>query len=355
MAKQLILLAGLHKTGTTSIQLTCGHNREALREANFHYPVDIAGKEDRGNHTALLNALFRRDPLQAGLTGRWQMAFPASIQAVYAKVRAAATPRLEAVDGNLILAAEGVSLFSVEELDALKQWFAARGWDIRVICHVRHLSSWMNSMIAQRVCSPMRLSIPAAINEFREYGAIVRPRIENLKAAFPETIFRSHEQAVQHRGGPPGAFFESAGISLPGKVEVVRANEGRSMCAARTLSLIFERFGRFDDSGKSNPDAFADKTLNVIAEIPGPKFALRQSEVEPLAAMLRAENEWLRQTLGEAFFDPRLEFGNPGCEWSAENLGRLTGAVNAMPPTVKSWVQANLQQLDLDPDALAGA
>ncbi len=345
--KQLILLAGLHKTGTTSIQLSCAAGHAALREAGYVYPVERKGSH-RANHTTLLNVMFRESPLRGGLTGKLEMGSGPAYEALYRNSRAQAVPVLERITSNLILAAEGVSLFSVDELASLKNWFVSRGWDIRVICQVRHLSTWISSMIGQRVVSPLRYSIPGAVDEFLQYGGIVRPRIENLRAVFPHTEFYSHEETVRHPQGPAGFFFQSIELPNAQSMRTLRANEGKSNCGTRALSLIFERFGQFDASGAPNPDAcVALQPLDAMRQLPGKKFTVRQTEVAPILAMLQAENEWLRATLGEKFFDPHLQFGEVPTEWAPQVLAQLRDAVRALPVPVRKWFMSNLGRLHI--------
>jgi len=349
MAKQLILLAGLHKTGTTSIQKTCAANRALLWQAGLHYPTNLGGERDKSNHTGVLNVLFRRDPTRLGLEGQFTLRVgPAALAAYAAKVRS----RLEGIQASLLMAAEGVSVFSVDELTEMKAWFARSGRDIRVICNVRHLSGWINSMVAQRVAGHMRLSIYQAVDEFRQFQSLVRTRIENIRTVFPDAQFYSHEQAVQHRLGPVGFFLENVGVPLTDELQILRANEGSSDNGARVLSLINQRFGRFGSSGARNPEFFKQKGfVTSLKRIPGRKFALRPDEVAPILPILQAENEWLCDNLGPAFYDEHPEFNDITSDWSPEGVRQCREVMEAMPQEARSWVlgQLNWGQIPISP------
>jgi hypothetical protein len=344
--KQLILLAGLHKTATTSIQQTCAANQGALFRAGFAYPVMADPKEQAAsNNTRFLN-WFRQDPAKMGLQGqfKWTQADLGSRDQWLAQL----ATELEKLPNNLLMAGEGVSLFSADELSDMKGWFAQHGWEIRLVCHVRHLSSWIHSMIAQRVTSPVRLSIPQAIEEYRRYGSIVRHRIETMKQVFPKSEFYSHEQAVQHASGPVGFFFDKVGIKPSGPVRFVRANEGSGDCTTRVLSLINEKFGRFDAAGELNREFFGNpRFIDAVKAIAGPKFRLRPAEVAPILPLLEADNEWLKSNLGPQFHDPRIEFANASIEWTTEGLAQFERILAAVPPPVRDWVHVNRQRLDL--------
>ena len=110
--KQLILLAGLHKTATTSIQRTCAANQRELFGAGFAYPP-LASPGDAGgsNHTTILN-WFRRDPASAGLMGQFKWAAVSAADGV--AFLAGFARSLDKLPDRLLMVAEGVSLFSAD-------------------------------------------------------------------------------------------------------------------------------------------------------------------------------------------------------------------------------------------------
>jgi len=271
-----VLLAGLHKTATTSIQATCVANAARLQEAGWTYPQRLGGIGDRGNHGAVLMA-FRQDPLKVGLLRQLDVSAQPGQQQRFERVREIALRRLEEAPRGirLLLVAEAASTMSASELAAMKGWFTDRGWRMRVVCHVRHLGPWLNSMVAQRVNGQMRMTIAQAVEEFRQWGGIVRPRIQNLRSVFPNLQVRSHEDAVRHRRGPPAYFLEHVGVSIDRSWVLVRANEGRGDAATRAMSVLNERFGMGAPAGFQSSEFIRSEELRSLIEIPGRKFALR--------------------------------------------------------------------------------
>jgi hypothetical protein len=341
VTKQLILLAGLHKTGTTSIQRTCAVNLKLLHDAGFSYPAAEFQGQWESNHTRLFNGLFRREPHKTGLQSQFTVNVPREPGSLEA--HRASFERVIADAARLIIAAEGVSLFDVDELREMKEWFVGRGWQVRVLCHVRHLSGWTSSIVGQRVTGALRMPIPRVVDEFIQYGSVVQRRIENLRQVFPDAEFFSHEQAVQHPQGPVGFFFQAIGFTPPAELKFVRANEGRSDCATRVLSIINEKFGPFDAQARPNAQVFNGEVLTrLLTAVGGQKFKLRQDEAHPLMALLQAENQWLGETLGEDFRDPGLEFKSAQWRWNPETVQQLQPVVGAMPRPVRSWVLSQL-------------
>jgi hypothetical protein len=251
MARQLVLLAGLHKTATTSIQETCAANAVMLRKAGWNYPLLVSRGEAESNHSWLFHEMFRRAPQLNGLNNQLEVSRPRP-PGWQEKMRSDFASRLVASRATrLLVVAESVEFFDAEELSGMKKWFAQQGWETQLYCNVRHLSDWTSSFVAQRVGSVFRRSIPDVIEEFRRHGSIVRQRIETMRQVFPEAEFRSHEKAVAHPLGPVGSFFESIGLPQLPASRIVRKKERRSDCATRVFSLINEAFGPYDSEGRT--------------------------------------------------------------------------------------------------------
>lgn len=337
MSKLLILMVGLHKTGTSSIQNTCAASRRELYASGFSYPVYESPSGLRANHSDVLKVAFRHSFRKFGLVGQFDNR---SRDALMAKERDRVRGQLEAIlvntQGTLVLAAESISLYGEEELREMRDWFIQRGRELRVMCHVRHLSSWIHSMIAQRVTGYMRVTIGAAVDEFVELGGLVRPRIERIRAALPEAEFHSHERAVAHPNGPPGYFLHNIGVPLQG-INFQRANEGASDPAVRMLSIINERFVRFSADSPPRPNFLAKETWPT-RNFPGPRFQLRKDEANPLLSTIESERRWLAENLGPEFAGPPMQWNHPPAPISIE---AAQPALEALPPEVNEWLLAN--------------
>ena len=354
MGRQVLLLAGLHKTATSSIQATCVSNVDRLRESGWIYPLRLGGKEDRGNHSGVVAALFREDPMRMGLQRQLDVSEDEEQRRGIERYRSTVIRRLEsAPDVNLVMVAEAASTLTRPEMLNMKTWFEERGWQLRVMVHVRLVSSWLHSMVAQRVNGQLRMTIDAAVEEFRLAGGLVRPRLESLRAVFPDLQVFSHEQAVRHHRGPPGFFLEQLGVTMRPRWPAMRANEGRGDCATRVFSLLNARFGLVDETGRLNSSFLDDKWLRGGLPLPGAKFKLRAHEAAPLADMLRQENEWLRREFGDSFYDTHIALDEGGCTWSDEALVGLGQALRMLPADAREWVLAHAGQLDLETRTVA--
>ena len=337
MAKQLILLAGLHKTGSTSIQETCLAARPALAAAGVIYPVwSVNSRAAVGNHGGLLRVAFRAQPNRFGLGGQVQFK---SVQTDVPAVRDQLAQVLARSPDKVLLAAEGFSVFSREEMQGFRDWVAAQGIAVRTICHVRHVESWLDSMVAQRVTGHMRMTIGEAIAEFIQAGGLVQPRVENLLAVFPDAEVRSFETQADLPGGLVAAFLESIGVATAG-LAIQRANPGASDRATRLMSRINERFGAYA-GGQLNPQALGRGATPVLA-LRGPKFQLADTELEPLRSMIHAEREWLGRTFGQEFAGARAP--TPVKEPAPAAKLAVAAAVSGLPQPVRQWLAATENQ-----------
>jgi hypothetical protein len=320
MPKQLILSVGLNKTGTTSIQRTCFANRPALRRVGFTYPTySLEPGAKATSHSALLNMMFfgpgRFRPNQGEMTrqhrelGREKLA-----------------QLLRDQNRKVLMVAEGVCEFDLQEMRDLRDWFGEQGYQIRVLCSVRHLATWTHSMAAQRVVGMQRMTLQGAIDEFARQG-LVRHRIENIRAVFPDAEFSSYERAAAHPDGLVAAFLDAAGVPRDG-LDIKHANTGRSDNAVRVMSVANEKFGIRSRQASA---------VAALKDVPGEKFALCEAEAAALAPLVDRENDWLRATLGAEFAGPPLRLAAaPSIDEAA-----IARAVQALPPPVHSWLIEN--------------
>jgi hypothetical protein len=329
LMKEVILLVGLNKTGTQSLQATCVANRRAIHRAGIFYPF-LAPKD--GNHNPLIEAMFgvpffgspaAREEKRAGMR-KW---FDEGLSGVQKK--------------RLLLVAIEAAWLSREQLADLKKWFADRGWAVKVIVNVRHLSTWVHSMVAQRVVGRRRMTIAAALEEFVN-GGLIRPRLENLQSVFPDTEVRSYEEALEHPQGPQAAFLGSLGVDTS-SVHFERVNERASDCAVRALSAFNEQIGPQDATEGIAERLAVSKALRGL---PGQKFILQAGEVpEPVIRRVAEERAWIAATLGPKFQGPTLQLADGRQEWPEEARRRLVKIAKACTPRAQEAMAARIPLL----------
>ncbi len=200
-------------------------------------------------------------------------------------------------------------------------------------------------MVAQRVTAGPRMTIPAAVDEFAQLGSIVRQRLENIQAVFPQAEFHSHERAALHPQGPAGFFLEALGIGPTQQLEIIRANEGRSDPATRLLSVLHEKFGRYLADGQLNSGWLGDDVEAPIKRIAGSRFSLTRAEAATILPLLEADNDWLSERFGDAFHDPALTFPDAPPAWTAQTREQVAAALQLLPAEARAGCEARLADL----------
>ena len=344
--KKLILLAGLHKTGTTSIQTACGNSLEALGASGFLFPLMRMQNNDgilsrHANHSTLLTPIFRKKSLSS---------FPDEIRLYEAgrkHRRDTFKNFLEANQANLLLIAEECSLLAPDELLDLKDFFNALNFEVQVYCCIRSPSAWVTSMIAQQVMGKrsQRLIIAKLIETFVKAGGIMLSRIQKIGTAFPDAKFYSFNAAISHKTGPAGYFLSLLGIPLGENFSSIRENVGGSDHAVRVNSKINENLGKRHQF-KDNDSFYTALSLKYPAlfEIPGNKFVLREAEAATLLPYLIKENEWLKNTFGEGFYEEEIGFSNDPVMLDDETRQFLIDNFNSAEQPVKQIVERYLAE-----------
>jgi hypothetical protein len=308
--KRLTLYAGLHKTGSTSIQAACQRNLRPLEQAGYLYPMAETTVDGRtfpdANQSGLIRAMFCQAPHELMRSGavrqspEFFLARQQSLRLQFAKTLAEIAP------GHLLIVAEELSNLSVAEWRDLRQWFETLGYVIDVFCCVRPPTSWLNAMVAQEVMGKKsgRYALPEIIAKYETADGILLPKLTAMLEVFPDIRFYPFAQAIAHPNGPVGCFFDAAGIRFAGAYENLKENIGGSDHAVRLHSHINRHFGgRFAAAGNDAMYRQFPKAYPELYTIPGEKFRLRASETARLAPVLARENAWLRKRLGEDYCD----------------------------------------------------
>ena len=352
MKKQLILLAGLHKTGTTSVQRACGEELQCLNELGYVYPGEFkwltsgAGKQGAVNHSYLLRVMFKEDPpILLGNKVVDQLQRRKELQGRVRELFDAFIERQQVI--RLLMVSEAVSTLSSGELSDLKNWFGLRGFDIRLLCCIRSPLSWLSSMIDQRVAGGHgpHLTIRASIEQFEEAAGIVRPRILNLKSVFADAEFYSFKSAIGHPRGPAGYFFDRAGIEVKDDIKAVRANAGRCGHSVRIWTLINEAIKSPHRQDRSYLE-FIARVRPALNSVRGERFTLKRDELGGLLPLLNEENDWLRANFGEEFCDEKIELNNDLPSLDDQTRSQLQALAATIEPRVRQIIDRYLATYD---------
>ena len=324
--RQILLHAGLSKTGTTSIQANCRRHREFLRGHGVVYPQFSFGDRPFTMHSI---------PVTAAITGsgkyglRLQRRFPGVTDEVIAACQEQLHAVLAAGHGDtLLLSTELVAAYDDEDMQALRDLLVAHADRVRVLAYIRSPQSSLESMLQERVKAAATLDPVALVGRVRE-------KCQNLLRNFGDLLeVISFHEAQGHPRGLVGFFFSQLGLSEAAMsgLEFSSGNERMSMEAFQLMSAINQRFpwGQEQVMVERQPH-----DLDSLIKLPGQPFQLEGFAGSDVYDACMEEAAWLEARLGFKF--PEATRLSPGPLWQEDTL-------MALPPTISAIPQQQLRQ-----------
>jgi hypothetical protein len=293
MVNEIVLHAGLHKTGTSSIQQTlhATHNRLVLRNQGVLYPASWPQ-----NHSIPLYSAFCERPeayhinIRRGYSGEQIEQVNKEYLAHLAEEVSRSSP------DRMLLCGEDVSVLSLEGLSELQAYLLTIAPALRVINYVRHPVEWAVSGIQEDI--KHGVSYGAALESKQSVlRNLFRERVGRLLSVFGPravTVYR-FEDAVRHGAGLVGHFLAAAEVAELEKIRAVRANESMSQTAGDLLSHINRREPVIVD-GRLNPARSPGDDAQLV-NLPGPPYDIPWEDKMTLAAVSKEDAAWLSRNL----------------------------------------------------------
>lgn len=319
--KRIILHAGLHKTGTTSIQDNCYRYREVLLEHGLVYPVFRYGDKVFTNHS---------DPIATAITTKARF-YGAAVRLKNFRGPKDATrtfrEQLRQVMASpagdtLLLSAELVCDFNEPDMKALRRYLEQHTDSLEVIVVVRSPQDALISAMQQR-CSDGHPSDPG------DFPALFIERYQRLQQVFADRIrvINFHEAAA-HASGLVGYFLGEIGVpeEALAPLAFTSSNERISMEAFVLMKAINDAFPRGQE-GHGLARGHLD--LRALHALPGQRFGLTSPLSPEVTASLHEQREWLERELHTRFPDdpPVLQ---DGPLWQDETLQALEHCINML-------------------------
>jgi hypothetical protein len=311
--RRLVLMAGMHKTGTTSIQNTCAANLDALRQAGFLYPrygfrLRDGSRHFDDNQSSLMGNMFYAQR-------RWKVQGDTAGDEAFARdkagLRAGLQRNLANTAGGVLVVAEEISRMRREELQDIKDFFEGLGFAIDFHVFIRKPASWATSMTAQFIAGgrSVRWTIEQSIASFTGGNMGLADCTQRMREVFPQARFHAFTDAVAHPQGPVGYLFDAAGIAVGPDIRIVKANESGSDAGIRLHAALNARVGgRLASKDHQAFYARLPQTCPWLFDVPGPKFALRASEAAPMLDDLARENAYFERMFGAGYYDETIAF-----------------------------------------------
>ncbi len=297
--RRIILHIGLRKTGTTTIQNVLHANRDfLLRQEGVLYPSLAA---NLSNALGTICTKVPRNQMANKAAGFTTEERAARIAAQRERFRNSLDAEISSLEWNtLLLSAEGVSSFSVSELEKLREWGEKYSSEWTVLVCVRHPVDWT----------------PSVVQELLKYGhtlqqiyekpptANYRAQISRAISVFGQENIRvfDFDEASESDGGIVGAFAQQVGLSAPSRdflaSRTVRRNESLSLEAARILDSLNRQRPMFVDDVMAPRRTQPKDEIDYLRRIKGRKFDVPDSVKEGIRSRSREDVAWLNETFG---------------------------------------------------------
>ena len=322
--RRIILHAGLHKTGTTSIQDNCYRQRELLLQEGIMYPSFKFRHKNIVNHSDCITADVCRHPGGYGAAFRQQVAADPFV------LRQAIKPQMDELlrepqADTLVLSGEGVADYDDIDSQALLARLQAHTEELRVVAYIRSPQSSLESILQQRVKS-------GEIVDPSDLKSVVRQRYERLRDNFSAQLetFNFHD-AIEHPGGIVGHFMALLGVSedkLTG-IDFKNANE-RITREAYKIMLALNRQYPVYPLKENSAHGVKRKPfdLHPLTSLPGQPFQIDAFIGSELYDATMKEGALLESELGFRFPEIAREVAEP--MWQENTLLSLEMAIRSL-------------------------
>ncbi|MHA6483026.1 hypothetical protein ACX1C1_14100 [Paenibacillus sp. strain BS8-2] len=341
--KEIIIHAGLHKTGTTSIQDTLFANREFLKECGYLYPSSWPSNHSVPIYGAFVSNKAYFENIVEELSRREIKRNQKQFLKVFQKEVAEAKP------SKLIISGENISLLSTKELKKFHKFLIksiGKNVLIKILVSVRHPVPWLVSATQQRLKAGQHLQQVLDEKMKTIIPNLFETRVGNLIQVFGRDsvqVFR-FEDSVKHELGPVGYFLETLGFMNEEIIQFnfVKANESISLVAADILAFINEKCPIIIQNRRNERRTRED--INPILKIRGPKFDISFAYKKSFLEMAHRDIKWLTNMFGTRFtYELPSQQSNFRLVFEPETIADIKNAYEHSSPIIKELMEEYLQ------------
>ena len=295
---KVIIHAGMHKTGSTSIQQTfagqdLGHVRYfRWRQPNHGGLVTLLFHEQAMHFVSYrLQGYSRKDLLP--LREEWLESFKQDLTQPGAH--------------TCLLSAEAISTWRWRSMLApLRAFLEKYSDDIQVIAYVRPPVSFMASAFQQRIKFGDK-------KEFNLRWPRYRQRFELLDQVFgrENVTLRKFDRKTLKNGSVVDDLAGFVGIPVPHRLSSPRLKNESLSLEALALWFVQRKFGRGRATGFRGAQVLNEKVLDILAGIGKEKLQFAPELVLPIVAANEADLEWMERRLSESLRETPENLNGP--------------------------------------------
>ena len=329
--KRCVIHIGMHKTGSTSIQVSFGNT---LNNSEWKY-----AQLGHSNHSYILKQILQKNlPDAQAIIGNNEF-----VERLIKDLNQ---------DGeNYLLSGEWMSSnIGLSRIIALRDLLLSKVKNVAIVGYVRSPKSYMESSFQER------LKMNAVKLDFENLRPKYRNRLEFFDIAFGKenVMFWKFDPIAFKNKCVVQDFCSRLDIAFP-ENQIKRRNEGLSREAIAFL-YTYRKYA----SEQGNNKKFSVKEnvalVNHLTHLKGSKFRFATEVIKPVLAANQADIEWMEQRIGQSLQEPYedskeairseedlLRYDPKALMWLAEQLG-LQSIENRYsqitPEDVAGWMLA---------------
>lgn len=288
MKKICVIHIGMHKTGSTSIQVSLDRLRKF---GEFEY-LEL----DTPNHSLFLSTAFREHPHLHHIHRRHGRS-ETDVKHLKKIALEKLTQRLEQADSEtVVISAEDLTVFSKDDLILLKKFLTPHFEKISIIGYVRPPASYMESAFQEQVKGGLVTFNP---NNFYPH---YRQKFEKFDAIFGKenVALVKFSKNELYKEDVVKDFCNRLGYDIQDQ-DIHRVNETLSLEAVACLYAqrkFGSGFGAYQDATKHN-----NILLRALSKIGNNKLSFGKEIINPMLSMNSDDIKWMEDRLGQTIID----------------------------------------------------
>lgn len=315
--REILLHAGMSKTGSTSIQANCRRHAGLLSRHGVHYPQFQFGGGELANHSIPLVVAASDDPGRYALGLRRR--FGADVEALIAHCRGELRSVLADGGEILLLSSERVAGLSERDLAALRAILRPAAGRLRVLLYLRDPVELLASTLQERTKAGAEVDPRALVGRARR-------RFSALRQVFPAELEPvDFHRACRAGGGLVADFFRRLGLPAAALAGLDLSVENRRI--STEAYLLMREINRSLPKG-SVASRRRPGDLQPLEALPGAFLRLSDVAESEICAAAREEGDWLRRETGLAL--AAAAAGPRESPWEESCLQALPGCVEAL-------------------------
>lgn len=314
MVKNCYLHLGLHKTASSSFQITCSRNINLLKSFDITYPIftcSAANKNSIKNHSIPIYSLLHKKPQSYRVNIKW------NVSDQIKQVNKSYLEQLERYleeSNNIILSGEDISMLDKQSLKELVEKIKSYNFKVHIIALVRNPYYYFCSEIQQFIKGGRYVNLISLNgNPLNDLNLNIGRRshiVQKLKSTFNKNIqFYSFEDACNHNYGPVGFLIDNYLKLYPSLFEYSRVNESLFNMTVR-LQNEQNKLNPAILNNKLNPKYISLQHLNNNFNFSG-KFLLTKKEFNIIEEIIYQENNKYLELTGINYKDELIKFSKP--------------------------------------------